>query len=213
MLYIYDDAIVEDLNKSFNPDNMPNASVKVIPPEGILTLQAQMQEDSIQYPIVAVNRDSGFDIDQTRTNFTQIHLGVPASIDHDKNEIYNEKILPITLSYGLTVLTTNVADRDEIVREILFKYYNMYFLSARLPYEVDRPIRFGVIKDPSSNIEYSSSTLEYLQSGQLYQAIIPLVCEGCIMVTYTPVHLKRIYPVVGVRAEGQSEHAVGAKLY
>lgn len=213
MLYIYDDAIVDDLNKSFNPDNMPNPQVKVVGPESILTLQAQMKEDNIQYPVVALNRAGNMSIDSNRTNFTQIHRGIPASIDHNKNEIYHEKILPINLSYSLTILTTNIADRDEIVREILFKYYDMYFLHAELPYEVKRSIRFGIIKDPNADIDYSSSTVEYLQNGQLYQTIIPLMCEGCVMVTYTPMHLKRTYPVVAVRAKGQSEHAIGAKLY
>ena len=107
------------------------------------------------------------------------------------NNLYYEKALPINLRYALTVLTTNTADTDEIVRELLFKYAQMYFLTIQLPYEADRKIRFGITLDLSQEVERKSGQLEYLKSGQIYQTIIPLRCEGCVMVHYTPAHLRR----------------------
>lgn len=192
MIYKYDDAICDDLRKSFNPDNVENPVVTVISSEVVTAIAAQIQNDKITYPIVALIRDpNSVQIDQSRMNFTRSHFGVSAVIDKETNDVYYEKVLPITLKYSLTVLTTNVADQDEIIRELLFKYVNMYFLTIRLPYECDRKIRFGVRITSETDIDYSSGSPEYLQSGSLYQAIIPLHCDGCVLVSYTPAHLIR----------------------
>ena len=192
MIYKYDDAICDDLRKSFNPDNVENPVVSVISSEVVTSIAAQIQNDKITYPIVALIRNpNSVQIDQSRMNFTRAHFGVSAVIDKETNNVYYEKALPITLEYSLTVLTTNIADQDEIIRELLFKYVNMYFLTIRLPYECDRKIRFGVRITGETDIDYSSGSPEYLQTGSLYQAIIPLHCDGCVLVSYTPAHLVR----------------------
>ena len=205
MLYLYDNAIVDDLVESFNVFEVGDPVVKVIPPEDVIGIAAQIQNDHIKFPIIAVNRNPDTPIDRTRTNFTRMHKGVAAVFDDEKNEFYHEKAIPIELRYALTILATNTADLDEIVRELMFKYMEMYFLSIKLPYEADRQVRFGVTLDPDSGIERSSGTSEYLQQGSLYQAIVPLKCEGCALVHYTPVKLRRTeYEVVTV-SKGEEE--------
>ena len=192
MIYKYDDAICDDLRKSFNPDNVENPVVSVISSEVVTSIAAQIQNDQLKFPIVALIRNhNSVQIDQSRMNFTRAHFGVSAVIDKETNNVYYEKALPITLEYSLTVLTTNIVDQDEIIRELLFKYVNMYFLTIRLPYECDRKIRFGVRITSETDIDYSSGSPEYLQTGSLYQAIIPLHCDGCVLVSYTPAHLVR----------------------
>lgn len=192
MIYKYDDAICDDLRKSFNPDNVENPVVTVVSSEVVTAIAAQIQNDKLTYPLVALIRNpNSVQIDQSRMNFTRAHFGVSAVIDKETNNVYYEKVLPITLQYSLTVLTTNIADQDEIIRELLFKYVNMYFLTIKLPYECDRKIRFGVRITSETDIDYSSGSPEYLQSGSLYQAIIPLHCDGCVLVSYTPAHLIR----------------------
>ena len=192
MIYKYDDAICDDLRKSFNPNNVENPVVSVISSEVVTSIAAQIQNDQLKFPIVALIRNpNSVQIDQSRMNFTRAHFGVSAVIDKETNNVYYEKALPITLEYSLTVLTTNIVDQDEIIRELLFKYVNMYFLTIRLPYECDRKIRFGVRITSETDIDYSSGSPEYLQTGSLYQAIIPLHCDGCVLVSYTPAHLVR----------------------
>lgn len=192
MIYLYDNAICDDLRKSFNPDNVPNPVVSVVSSEQAVSIAAQLQNDKLRFPLVALVRNpNSVQIDQSRMNFTRAHFGVSTVIDNETNNIYYEKALPITLEYSLTVLTTNIEDQDEIIRELLFKYINMYFLTIKLPYESNRKTRFGVRITSETDIDYSSGTLEYLESGSLYQAIIPLKCDGCVLVTYTPAHLKR----------------------
>lgn len=190
MLYLYDKAICDDLSKSFNPDSGANSIVKVIDPEGAIQVVAQLQNDEVQFPAVMLTRSEDFEIDSERWNFTRAHKGVPVQFDNTTNELYYEKAVPIKLNYSLTLLTTNIADRDELIRELIMKYTNMYFLKIKLPYECDRYIRFGIRAD-FQGMQHSSGSFNYLQSGQLYQTIIPLNCEGCVMVTYTPVKLKR----------------------
>lgn len=192
MLYLYDNAIVDDLIRSFNPDNIDNPVVKVISPEHIVGIAAQIQNDEIAFPIVAVSRPDTINIDNDSLNFTKMHKGIQSVIDSKTNELYYEKSIPIKMTYDLTILTTNTVDRDELVRELLFKYTSMYFLTIKLPYECSRKIRFGVTLAPDSEIEYTSSSADYIEKGQLYQSIIHLKCDGCVLVSYTSAKLKRM---------------------
>lgn len=191
MLYLYDRSVVDDLIKSFNPiADGEKPVVKVVGPEQVVGLAAQIQEDKVSFPIIAVTRND-YQIDEQRMNFSRAHFGVATVLDNKTNNLYYEKALPIKLSYNLTLLTTNQADMDELVRETLFKYLQMYYLTIKLPYEADRKIRFGIAVDERTEIEKSSGSLEYIETGQLYQSIITLNCEGCVLVTYTPAHLMR----------------------
>jgi len=191
MIYLYDRAICNDLNESFNPDGVDNPGVVVVGTEEVVGLVAQIQNDDIRFPIVALTRKPDTPIDNDRMNFTRLHKGVYAVLEEETNNIYYEKSIPIDLRYVITVLTTNTVDMDEIVKELIFKYTDMYFLTMELPYEAKRKVRFGITIDPDSSIEKSSGLVEYIQNGQLYQTLIPLKIEGAVLVSYTPAHLKR----------------------
>lgn len=191
MLYVYDNAIVDDLTKSFNPNAVADPVVKVISPEHAVEVAAQIQEDKLSFPIAMLTRSDDINIDTSRTNFTRMHKGVLSVMDPATNLLYYEKAVPIKLAYSLTVLTTNTADMDELVRELIFKYTSMYFLTIQLPYECKRKVRFGIRIDPDSTIARSSSSGDYLGKGQLHQSILSLVCDGCVLVSYTPAKLKR----------------------
>ena len=192
MLYLYDDAIADDIKASFDvePDETP--PIRVVSPDAAINLAAQIQGDEIKFPLVVLTREDPFTIDSARTNFTQMHRGQLAVIDKETNYLYYERVIPIKLNYNLTILATNTADLDEITREFLFKYINMYYLTIKLPYEAERKIRFGVTISPDSDVQNASGTFEYLEGGKLYQSIIPLTCEGCILVSYKAVRLKHI---------------------
>ena len=129
MLWVYDEAIADDLKKSFNPMNVPNPAVVVVDSENAIGLAAQIQEDKLSFPIVALTRNSTIAIDEALRNFTKMKKGVSTTFDNKTNTFYNERSMPIKLSYELSVFTTNQADMDEIIRELLFKYSSMYFLS------------------------------------------------------------------------------------
>ena len=191
MIYLYDKAVCSDLEKSFNPENTNNPVVKVIEPEGIVGLAAQIKNDEITYPLVALSRNSDLGINQDLMNFTRLHSGVASVIDNDTNNIYQEKVVPIKLNYTMSLITTNIADMDELIKEVIFKYTQMYFLRIKLPYECKRTIRFGVIVPPDTTFETKSKTFDYLSAGKLYETDIPLQCQGCVLVYYTPQHLTR----------------------
>lgn len=191
MIYLYDNAIVEDLNKSFNPDNTDDPVVKVISPENVIGIAAAVKDDSLSFPIVALERREDTNIDSKLANFSRTMRGIPAVFDTDTNNIYYERSMPIDLSYTLTVMTTNQVDMDEIMRELLFKYKSMYFLSIHIPYEGDRDITFGMVIDNDGGITKQSGVSEYVDSGKLYQSSISIRCEGCVLLYYTPRHLKR----------------------
>lgn len=190
MLWCYDNAIVEDLEKSFNCTADEAPVVRVISPEQVVGLAAQIQNDEIKFPIIALTRND-YQIDEQRMNFTRAHFGVATVLDNKTNQLYYEKAVPIKLSYSMTVMTTNQTDMDELVRELLFKYISMYYLTIKLPYESKRKLRFGIAINSNTEIERSSGSFEYIENGQLYQSIINFDCEGAVLVTYTPAHLMR----------------------
>ena len=191
MIWLYDRAICEDLEQSFDNTLENSSKVKVIDPEGSIDLQAQISKDEISYPVVSLVREDS-QVDTSRLNFTRLHSGVDYVFDSKDNEIYSEKVLPITLSYELHVITTNTVDMDELMRELSFKYSSMYFLKIVLPYEGHRKIRFGICIDENSNIERASNTYDYISAGKLYESVLHLRCEGCVMVTYTASKLKQV---------------------
>lgn len=192
MLYLYDRAICKDLRRSLDPDNVPNPVVSVVENDQIAGIAAQLQEDKISFPIICVRRNDNTPIDQSRMNFTRAHRGVASVLDDKTNELYYEKAIPINLSYTLCIYATNQADIDELVRELTFKYISMYFLTIQLPYESDRSLRFGVSIDPDTEISRASGSSQYLENGTLYEADIPIRCDGCVLLTYTSAKLRRI---------------------
>lgn len=189
MIYLYDQAIVDDIKASLTGEANPN--VVCTNADNYPGIIAQMQNDTITYPLILVQRGEDVPVDTSLTNFTRYQFGVPCVFDNDKNNVYFERALPIKPEYTLRIITTNVADRDELARELFYKYISMYFLTIRLPYESDRKIRFGINIDFDYGIKNESQSFDYLASGALYQATMLLRTQGCVSLTYTPRHLKR----------------------
>ena len=190
MLYIFDNAIIDDLKASLT-DNA-NQNVFLTDAENYPGILAQIQDDTITYPLILLHRDDETPVRTDLWNFTRYKVGVPCVFDNKTNTVYYEKALPVDLNYTLRILSTNVADRDELARELfLNKYLSMYFLTVRLPYESDRKIRFGVQVDAEYGIRNESGSFDYLSTGALYQATMHLKTEGCVSLTYTPRHIQR----------------------
>lgn len=192
MIWVYDNAIVKDLSECIDPNGGANSTVKVMGEDGMMGVFAQLQEDKINFPALFLYRHPETPLDQSRFNFTRMHKGVPCVYDSEKNNIYLEKAIPITLGYDLHVLTTNTVDMDEIIRELVFRYSSMYYLTIEAPYESKRKIRFGVAINPDTNIQRKSANSEYLESGKLYESIIELQCQGAVMLDYTARHMQGI---------------------
>lgn len=192
MLWVYDNAITADLSSCISSDSNANPVVKVMGDDGMMGVLAQLQEDKIKFPAMFLNRHADTPLDPARYNFTRLHKGVATTYDPEKNNIYFEKAAPVNLSYDLHVLTTNTIDMDEVIKELLFRYSSMYYLTIQVPYESKRKLRFGVSIDPDTEIQRKSGTFEYIESGKLYESIIELKCQGAVFLSYTPRHLQGI---------------------
>ena len=190
MLWVYDNAIVKDLSECISPDSSANSNVRMMGDDGIMGILAQLQEDKIKFPALFLNRHPETPLDKTRYNFTRLHKGVATTYDPKTNNIYVEKAAPIELKYDLHVLTTNTTDMDEIIRELLFRYSSMYYLTVTVPYESKRKIRFGVAINPDTNIDRKSGLSDYIDGGKLYESIIQLECQGAVLLSYTPRHMQ-----------------------
>lgn len=189
MLYLYDRAIVEDLKKSLSSEVNPN--VFLTDADNYPGILAQIQNDTITYPLILLHRDEDIAINTDLMNFTRYQFGVPCVFDNKTNNIYYERALPVNLNYTLRILSTNVADADELARELYYKYISMYFLTIQAPYESDRKIRFAIDMDMDYGIKRESGSFDYLASGSLYQCTMQMRTTGCVSLTYTPRHLER----------------------
>lgn len=189
MLYIFDQAVIDDLKKSLTAEM--NQNVVLTDAENYPGILAQIQNDTITYPLILLHRDDDTPIIKEQMNFTRYTFGVPCVFDNDRNNIYYERALPVDVQYTLRILSTNVADTDELSRELFYKYLSMYFLTVQLPYESDRKIRFGISVDVDYGIKKESGSFDYIKSGALYQSTIHLKTQGCVSLTYTPRHLTR----------------------
>ena len=189
MIYLFDSAIVDDLRASLTDE--ANKNVFLTDVENYQGILAQIQEDTITYPLILLHRDDDTPIKKELMNFTRYKVGVPCVFDNKTNNVYYERALPIDVNYTLQILSTNVADRDELARELFYKYISMYYLTIRLPYESDRKIRFGIQVDVDYGIKNESGSFDYIASGALYQATIRLKTNGCVSLTYTPRHVQR----------------------
>lgn len=189
MLYLYDQALADDLKKSLT--EAANQNVFFTNQENFQGILAQIQDDTINYPLILLHREDDTPILKDQMNFTRYQFGVPCTFDNKTNTVYYERALPISIQYTVTILSNTVADRDEIARELFYKYISMYFLTIRVPYESDRKIRFGIQTDVDYGIKSESGSFDYISTGALYQSNIQLSTEGCVMLTYTGRHLQR----------------------
>ena len=195
MLYLYDRAICQDLKESLNPDNIKNPVVTVLSNDEsqAFSVAAQTQDDRLKFPIICVMRSDDIQLDPDRYNFTTLHRGVANVFDTETNNLYHEKAVPIKLSYTMCIYTTNQADQDELLRELIFKYTSQYFLTIKLPYESDRKARFGIRIDPDMDISRKSGSSHLLANGTLYEADLHLNIDGAMMYHYTPVRLRNFH--------------------
>ena len=191
MLWIYDEAIVKDMLSCIDPDGGLNNTVKMMGEEGMMGIFAQLKEDKINFPAVFLERSAETPLDSKRYNYARMHKGVPAVVDPETNNVYIEKVVPIQLKYNIHLLTTNTVDMDELLKEILFRYSSMYYITAEIPYESKRKIRFGIAINPDTSITKKSGNVEYVASGRLYESIMELDCQGAVMISYTPRHMSR----------------------
>lgn len=204
MLYLYDNAIVDDLKSSFSSE-YSDIFVKAVDPGISIPIAAQLQDDNISFPLICVIRQSDYQIDTQLRNFTAMHKGVVTVFDKENNLLYHEKSIPISLRYVLTIVGTDTAQVDELVRELIFKYTDMYFCRITLPYESDRQIRFGVEIDVDSSIERNSGVVERYSDGTLYETQIPLITRGCRLFSYTPVKLRNVQYDIEAYSKQQAE--------
>lgn len=188
MLYLYDSALVDELKASLTDE--VNKNVVLTDAENYQGILAQIQDDTITYPLILLHRDDDTPIKTNQMNFTRYKFGVPCVFDNKTNTVYYERALPVDVNYTLRILSTNVADTDELSRELFYKYLSMYYLTIRVPYESDRKIRFGVQVDMEYGIKKESGSFDYISTGALYQSTIHLKTEGCVSLTYTGRHLQ-----------------------
>ena len=86
MLYLYDSAIIDDLKKSLTEE--ANQNVVLTDAENYPGILAQIQDDTITYPLILLHRDEDAPIKTDLMNFTRYKIGVPCVFDNKTKYIF-----------------------------------------------------------------------------------------------------------------------------
>ena len=92
MLYLYDNAVCDNLKASLTDEL--NKNVFITDADNYPGILAQIQNDTITYPLILLHRDEDTPINTDLINFSRYKFGVPCVFDNATNNIYYEKALP-----------------------------------------------------------------------------------------------------------------------
>ena len=83
MLYLYDSAIVDNLKASLT--DAANQNVFLTTPENYPGILAQIQDDTITYPLILLHREDDVQVIKELMNFTRYQFGVPCTFDNKRS--------------------------------------------------------------------------------------------------------------------------------
>lgn len=167
-MYLYDNALTEDLNKLFI-----NSKVTAIVCDSLneaLRRIAAEKEDKITLPVIVL---VGGDWNIEDTNFYNIMSGGEFRRIDDLGIEKAVNIISFTPSYEMYILATSSRECDMLTREILFHYYMNPTLTVKIPYKIDMLHTF--------NINFGNNVRKFQnQSGLVYRTI-PITLQGAYL--------------------------------
>lgn len=179
-MHLYDDAVVEKFKELFGTDKM-----FIIPPERAKDTIAQIEKDSVNFPLVSLDR-KGFTIRDSAINWSASRMGLADSITDDgKANIMH--VIPIKINYQLDVYTTDRVSCDEILRELIFYFTLHPTLMVKIPYGLNTKHKFNLFFNP--DIEDNSDTISHIEKGVLYRYTANLYTDDAYLFANTPVDL------------------------
>lgn len=160
LIYLYDNAIVDKFRSLFK-----DSRITVQPPENAIRYVAQLSNDDVKFPLIALNRTS-WSLRSGDISWAQSRTGIANRLNPD-NTISVMRAIPIQMEYQLDVYTVDRLTSDEIYRELIFYFIKNPTLEVEIPYTVDGKHVFNL--DINPDITDNSDTVEHVNKGVLYR--------------------------------------------
>ena len=119
----YDDSIINQFRKVFNSN-----TVYILPVENAIRFSAQLKRDDVTFPMISTTR-LGYSIVSNNVNHNAKMIGSFAKRDGKNNNLFAQSI-PIRIEYQLDVFSVDRQTCDDIVRELIFYFYQHPTLQA-----------------------------------------------------------------------------------
>lgn len=159
-MYLYDNAILDKFRELFDTDK-----IFIVPPERAKMIRAQLDDDTIKFPLISLDR-RGWTMLDDRNNWPTSVKGIPDSINNDGSANILHAI-PIKIEYQLDVFTVDKVSCDEILRELIFYFKLHPTMRVHIPYGLETNHNFNVYFNPE--VEDNSDTVEHINKGVLYR--------------------------------------------
>lgn len=156
----YDDAIVEQFRELFR-----DSTISIIPPENAIRHIAQLRQDNVKFPMISIMR-SGYSIVSSNVNHTAKMTGSFTTRDGNNNNVFAQTI-PIRIEYQLDVFTVDRWSCDEIIRELIFYFYQSPTLVAHFDYGLNIDHNFNIFLE--DDVVDNSDTVEHVNTGVMFR--------------------------------------------
>lgn len=156
----YDDAIINQFRKVFNSN-----TVYILPVENAIRFSAQLKRDDVTFPMISTTR-LGYSIVGNNVNHNAKMIGSFAKRDGKNNNLFAQSI-PIRIEYQLDVFSVDRQTCDDIVRELIFYFYQNPTLQAHFEYGLDFDHNFNLFLN--DDITDNSDTVEHINNGVMFR--------------------------------------------
>lgn len=131
-LRYYDEAIINKFQRWVKSDTL-----RILKPDEtdrFFSLTADDNNDKpIKLPIIALSRDSSFEITRTVKNALSYN-GYVIGKSEDKSTSLPLNAIPVSTTYQLDIYTKTSEEADEYVREFIFRIINNPKIKIKIPY-------------------------------------------------------------------------------
>ena len=191
---LYDRALATKIEKWLN--NEKSARVRVLKPgDAELTRLFKIKADEtndapISLPIIALSRASTINILNTNKRPLSYEGMKIKCYDKDGNFVPTDSVLkltaiPMELEYQLDIITSEVAEADEYLRNFTFNFVNLNKVNIQLPYKDCKLIHESTVY-MHNEVEDNSDIPLRLVPGQFTRYTITLSIDNAYMFSASP---------------------------
>lgn len=157
-MYLYEETIIEDVNKLFTNSKLCAVIANSVD-EGLRRI-ASSEEDKITLPAVVLV-GGNWQLDDNNF-YSLMHGSEFKRIDDDPESMMKStSILPFTPSYTMYVIAQSSRECDMLTRELLFHYSKNPTLTVKVPYGIDEIHTFNILFSRNVNKSQNSAGLVY----------------------------------------------------
>lgn len=183
MFYLYDDALIRTL-RSWTGDG----KITVNKYELLFPYRADVASDKVQLPIISVSRASPKILNTNKTPLSVDGMKFVETDPRKRNDrpikIPRLRAIPVRLHYQIDVITRNLEENDNIIRELVFKFINNPTLKVDIPYKgCELSHKFNLML--SEDIEDNSDITEHLNLGETYRQTLDLFTDDAYLFSYS----------------------------